>query len=80
VNAISGVMPKANRDNYMPDTRQSSVTYFAPQNKTYMNYSIDARGAQEPKRTRDAVVRALTARDIEKISKKRARETGGRTF
>jgi hypothetical protein len=80
VNAVSGVMPKGNRDTYMPDTRQSSVTYYAPQNKTYMNYSIDARGAQEPKRTRDAVVRALTAKDIEKISKRRARETGGRNF
>lgn len=80
VNAVSGIMPKGNRDTYMPDTRQSSVTYYAPQNKTYMNYSIDARGATEPKRTRDAVVRALTAKDIEKISKRRARETGGRNF
>lgn len=80
VNAVSGVMPRANRDAYIPDTRQSSVTYFAPQNKTYLNYSIDARGATEPKRTREAVVRALTAKDIEKISKRRARETGGRNY
>lgn len=79
-NAISGVMPKSNRDSYLPDTRSSSVTYYAPQNKTYMNYSIDARGAQEPKRTREAVVRALTAKDMEKLSKKRSRETGGRKF
>lgn len=78
--AISGVMPNRNRDSYLPDTRQSSVTYYAPQNKTYMNYSIDARGAQEPRRTREVVTRALKATDVEKLSKKRARETGGRTF